>query len=193
MFSGIISHIGSVAESRGGRLAISAPRNFVGKLGIGTSVAVNGACLTVVGKKGGAFVADIMPETARRTTLGRLRKNAIVNLELPATPDSFLSGHIVQGHIDGIGALTNVARKGNGRMLKFSLPRGLSKYVVEKGSIAVNGVSLTVIQAGKNCFTGVIPHTWRTTSMHALKPGDPVNIEVDIIAKYLKKLLKTRA
>src|SRR3990167_2548666 len=163
MFSGIISHIGSVAESRGGRLAISAPRNFVGKLGIGSSVAVNGACLTVVGKKGGAFVADIMPETARRTTLGRLRKNAIVNLELPATPKSFLSGHIVQGHVDGIGAVKKVKKDENQVTLSISIPRQLSRYIVAKGSIAVNGVSLTVIDAKPGSFSvGIIPHTWKS-------------------------------
>ncbi|MBI2612353.1 riboflavin synthase [Candidatus Kaiserbacteria bacterium] len=194
MFSGIISHTGTVKNADKTRLTISATRGFCGKLQIGTSVAVEGVCLTVVGRRPNTFTADIMSETNVRTNLGKLFRGSVVNLELPVTPNTFLSGHLVQGHVDISARVARIDRQKEDRVLRFSIPRTLSKYVVGKGSIAVNGVSLTVMSAGQNHFTvGIIPHTWRTTSMHALKPGDPVNIEVDVIGKYLEKLLKTHA
>jgi len=155
------------------------------------SVAVNGACLTVVGKKGISFIADIMPETARRTTLGRLRRKTPVNLELPATPASFLSGHIVQGHIDGIGSVKKIVKDGGSHILTIAIPRVLGRYIVPKGSVAINGVSLTIITARSSMFTaGIIPHTFRVTMLGTLAPGDTVNIEVDVLAKYAEKFAR---
>ena len=193
MFSGIISHMGTVRSIDKPRLTISAARGFCGKLRIGTSVAVEGVCLTIVGRRKNTFSVNIMSETNTRTNLERLSRGSVVNLELPVTPNTFLSGHLVQGHVDASAHVAHIDLQKKDRILRFSIPRTLSKYIVEKGSVAVNGISLTVIRAEKDYFTtGIIPHTWRTTSMHALKSGDPVNIEVDVIGKYLDKLLKTR-
>ncbi|MBI4079913.1 riboflavin synthase [Candidatus Kaiserbacteria bacterium] len=191
MFTGIITETGEVAARTRSSISIHAKNSVLRNLKRGGSITVEGACLTVVAKGKGSFSADIMPETARRTTLGGLKGGAHVNLELPATPASFLSGHIVQGHVDGVGKLVGVARKGNSHVLKFSIPRALSKYIVEKGSIAVNGVALTVVEAGKNYFTvGIIPHTRENTSFRTLKVGARANIEVDVLAKYVEKLRK---
>jgi len=190
MFTGIITQRGTViARTRLG-VSIGANERFLRRLKCGDSVAIDGACLTIVGKGGNSFSADIMQETARRTTLGDLKRGTRVNIELPVTPTSFLSGHFVQGHVDGTGTLVSVARKGSSRILKFSVPHALSKYIVEKGSIAVNGVALTVIDAGKNYFTvGIIPHTRDSTSFRSMKVGARANIEVDVLAKYLEKLV----
>lgn len=190
MFTGIITETGVVTTRTRSRISLRTSQRFIRKLTRGASVAVDGACLTVVGKKARVFSADIMPETVGRTTLGHLSRGVCVNLELPASPTSFLSGHVVEGHIDGIGTLTKIAQKGNSRMLTFSIPRTLSKYVVEKGSITVNGVALTVIESGKNHFTvGIIPHTRKATNLSALKRGDKINIEVDVLAKYVEKFV----
>ncbi|MBI2611090.1 riboflavin synthase [Candidatus Kaiserbacteria bacterium] len=191
MFTGIITEMGTVATRTRSGISISTNKRFLRRLKRGDSIGIDGACLTVVAKNGSSFSADIMPETAHRTTLPDLPRGAYVNLELPATPISFLSGHIVQGHIDGVGKLVSVVRKGNSRMLKFSIPRTLSKYVVEKGSIAVNGVALTVVKAGRKYVTvGIIPHTWESTSFRTVKVGDKANIEVDVLAKYIEKLTR---
>lgn len=115
----------------------------------------------------------------------------MVNLELPATPTTLLSGHIIQGHIDGVAKLVNITKQENSYILKFSLPTNLAKYLAKKGSIAVNGISLTVIEAGKEFFTvGIVPYTWDNTTLKNIETGDSVNIEVDILAKYIEKLLK---
>lgn len=123
--------------------------------------------------------------------LGYLKINDPVNLELPATPSTFLSGHIVQGHVDGISKLLDIEPSGNSRILKLSIVSSIAKYLVKKGSVAVNGISLTVMETGKKKFTvGIIPYTWDNTMLHTVKIGDLVNIEVDILAKYVSRLLK---
>ncbi len=185
MFTGIITETG-IVERGAPRFSVRADSSLLRKLKRGDSIAVDGACLTVVGKTKRALSADLMPETTRRTTLGRIPRGVLVNLELPATPASFLSGHIVQGHVDEVGSLVSVVRKGHGHLLKFSIARELSKYIVEKGSIAVNGVSLTVVEAGENYFTvGIIPYTWDNTTFRTMKVGDRANIEADVLAKYV--------
>lgn len=190
MFTGIITETGVVESRTRSGISIRATAPFLRKLSRGSSVAVEGACLTVVGKTKHAFSADIMPETAERTTLGTLSRGVLINLELPSTPMTFLSGHIVQGHIDDVAVVKSIAKKGNSRILTLSIPRALSRYIVEKGSIAVNGVSLAVIKALQGRFSvGIIPHTWEKTSLRELKIGKRVNVEVDIIAKYAEKLL----
>ncbi|MBI4093355.1 riboflavin synthase [Candidatus Kaiserbacteria bacterium] len=190
MFTGIITETGTVVVRTQSGISISTNNRVLRRLKRGGSIAVDGACLTIVAKGKGSFSADILGETLQRTMLGSLSRGALVNLELPATLTSFLSGHIVQGHIDGVGKLISVVGKKNGRILKFSIPRALSKYVVQKGSIAVNGVALTVVNATMNHFTvHIIPHTWQSTSFQTKKIGARVNIEVDVLAKYVEKFV----
>ncbi|TSC86585.1 MAG: riboflavin synthase [Parcubacteria group bacterium Gr01-1014_8] len=193
MFTGIITHTGTISRTSPSKIAIRADRDFVQKLGYGTSVSVGGVCLTVISKNSDSFSADIMPETARRTTLGSLHRGDLVNLEHPATPLSFLSGHIVQGHIDGIGTLRQIRAHKMGWIVSIASPAALLRYIVAKGSIAVNGISLTVIGRGRSYFTvGIIPHTWKTTTFHELAQGSSVNIEVDVLAKYVETFVRDR-
>lgn len=194
MFTGIITHIGRLDKKHDAVFTFHANRTFCKKLKHGDSVAVNGTCLTIVLKPSNdSFAVETMPETQKRTMLGSLKPNDPVNLELPMTAHTLLSGHLVQGHIDGTAKLQDIVQKGSSHILKFSIPNSLSKYIVEKGSIAVNGISLTVVEATKNYFTvGIIPHTWRKTMLFTIKVGDFVNIEVDIVAKYVEKLLNGR-
>ena len=191
MFTGIITNLGKIAGITDSKLAIEANADFVGKLNDGASVAIDGICLTVVARDQKSFTVDFMPETIARTNLKHLPPGDTVNLEMPARPDSFLAGHIVQGHVDGVAQLQSITNAGNSRILDFSVPEALSKYIVEKGSIAINGVSLTVIEAQKDRFTvGIIPHTWEQTMFHAFKKGDFANIETDVLAKYIEKFVK---
>lgn len=190
MFTGIITNLGRIFKKTDSKLFIKADKELINKLFDGASIAVNGICLTVVNKSNDVFSVDFMPETEARTNIKNLQGGELVNLELPATPGSFLSGYIVQGHIDGVAKLINITRDKSSHTLKFSVPTSISKYIVEKGSIALNGISLTVIEAKKDYFTvGIIPYTWGNTMLHTLKLGNFVNIEVDILAKYLEKLM----
>jgi len=194
MFTGIITHLGEIKNKSENRLNIKTDKDLIAKLSIGTSIAVDGICLTVIRFSKDSFWLDFMPETEDKTNIKYLKVGNLVNLELPATPTSFLSGHITEGHIDGVAKLEDIKRRGNSRMLKFSIPYHLSKYIVSKGSIAVNGISLTVIRVESDSFTvGLIPHSWTNTMLHTLKTGDFVNIEVDILAKYLENLFKKRS
>lgn len=191
MFTGIITYLGEVVNKSENKLIIKTDRNLINKLSKGTSIAVDGICLTVVDLIEDSFSIDFMPETEEKTNIKYLQIGNMVNLELPATAKSFLSGHIVQGHIDGAAKLKTITQEDNSYILKFSIPKDLSKYIVQKGSIAVNGISLTVIDVGDNFFTvGIIPHTWVKTMLQTIKLGDYVNIEVDILAKYLEKLIQ---
>ncbi|PIS39400.1 MAG: riboflavin synthase [Candidatus Nealsonbacteria bacterium CG08_land_8_20_14_0_20_38_20] len=192
MFTGIITHSGKIKKQENAVWTISAPAGFLKQIKKGMSVALNGVCLTVLKKQAkDSFCLEIMPETKKRTNFSDLKINDFVNLELPLKSNSFLSGHFVQGHIDGTGILREIKKQGNGKILKIGLPQKLIKYLVEKGSVAINGISLTVIGAGRDFFTvGIIPWTWQKTNLSRAKIGDKLNIEVDILAKYLKKLLK---
>jgi len=191
VFTGIINNLGTVVNKTKTSLIIKTDNDFLTGLKKGTSVAIDGICLTVVTYNKNSFKVNIMPETTNRTNIQYLQSEDLVNLELPTTANSFLSGHIVQGHIDGTGRLQSIIKKNNSYILKFSTSNSLSKYVVEKGAITVNGISLTVIKSAKNYFTvGIIPHTWEKTMLHTIKVGDFVNVEVDILAKYIEKLLK---
>lgn len=191
MFTGIITHLGKVKSRQKSVFVFNASPAFCKKIKNGTSIAINGVCLTVFKKPTvNSFAIEAMPETLNQTTLGNLRSKDLVNLELPPTPYEFLSGHIVTGHIDGVCKLTNITEFENSRILKLSISDSLSKFVVKKGSIAVNGISLTVIKAEKDFFTvGVIPYTWTHTMLNTLKLDDNLNIEVDILAKYTEKFL----
>lgn len=189
MFTGIITNLGKLQSKQGAVFTFAASPPVCRKISTGTSIAVNGACLTAVRKTRQTFTVEIMPETLRRTGLGKLQTGDLVNLELPATAKTFLSGHIVQGHVDGAGTIKKIVSRGNSRILSISIPKALAKYLADKGSIAVNGISLTIISAKPNYFkVGIIPYTWEHTMLHQIKIGGQVNIEVDLLAKYLEKL-----
>ncbi|MBI2330115.1 riboflavin synthase [Candidatus Daviesbacteria bacterium] len=192
MFTGIITHLGKFIGIKKSVFTFIANPAFCKKISKGTSIAVNGVCLTAFAKPAqNSFSVEVMPETQKKTMLGHLKINDLTNLELPVTPTTLLSGHIVQGHIDGIAKLVRIERNKNSHILQFSIPDNLSKYITEKGSIAVNGISLTIIEAKRKYFiVGIIPYTWKNTMLNTIKIGDFVNIEVDILAKYIEKLLK---
>ena len=200
MFTGIVEGIGRVREirrdGRGARLVIESAGALDGEaLRIGDSVAVDGVCLTVVAYDGGAFTADLSEETLARTTLRRLAQGAPVNLERPVPAAGRLGGHIVQGHVDGVGRVIALHQESEGRRLEITVPSALARYVVDKGSVAVNGVSLTVtgVAAGRRPASArfgvaLIPHTCKVTTLGELEPGHEVNLEVDILAKYVEQL-----
>lgn len=189
MFTGIITNLGKLYKKDGAVFTFATDPGFCKKLKNGTSIAINGVCLTVSGKLSShTFSVEVMPETLQKTMLGSLKTDNLVNLELPLTPTDFISGHIVQGHVDGLAKLIEINEQNNSHILKFQINPKLSKYIVEKGSISVNGISLTVIETAKLFFTvGIIPYTWRNTILHTIKKNDFVNIEVDILAKYIEK------
>lgn len=191
MFTGIITNLGKLTKKDGPVFTFVADLSFYKKIRNGTSVAINGVCLTVSKKTLHTFSVEVMPETLSKTTLGNLKTNNLVNLELPLTPMDFISGHIVQGHVDGLAKLTDIIKWRNSHLLKFNIKPTLSKYIVEKGSISINGIALTIIEIDKNYFTvGIIPYTWANTMLHTIKKNNFVNIEIDILAKYVEKLKK---
>jgi len=193
MFTGIITDLGTVKNKTQSTLSIKADPQLITKLTTGASISVNGICLTVVTCDNDTFSIDFMPETSKKTTIHSLKIDDEVNLELPATPDTFLAGHIVQGHVDAVGEIVSIEDEGNSRIFTITVPNMLMKYIVEKGSITINGISLTVIDIHKNRFSvGIIPHTWEQTMLHTTKAGEYVNIEVDVLAKYLEKLTKSK-
>ena len=192
MFTGLIEEGGRIAEIRaaekGARLAVSAVLVLDG-LAIGDSVAVNGTCLTAVEITAGGFVVDAVAETLRRTALGGLTAGDPVNLERPMRMGDRLDGHLVQGHVDGIGTVRSATPEGGSTVLEISAPPELLRYVVEKGSIAVDGVSLTVAGRLEDAFTvALIPHTMSVTTLGPQALGRAVNLEVDVVAKYVEAL-----
>jgi len=195
MFTGLIEEVGKVASVTGGngtlRLAI-ASSSLLRELKPGDSIAVSGVCLTAVARDDHSFTADLAAETVARTSLSRLQKDALVNLELPMKSGQRLGGHIVQGHVDGVGTLLSLAPVPGGEdyLLRLSLPPELAHYVVFKGSIAVEGISLTVAKVERDEIeVAIIPHTFTATNLHSLRAGAPLNIEVDVLAKYAERLL----
>jgi riboflavin synthase len=196
MFTGIVEEVGRIdhIEQRGEnrRIAISADHTPK-ELATGDSVSVSGVCLTAVDIKPGSFCADLAPETWARTSFARIHSGVLVNLELPMKANSRFGGHIVQGHVDGVGkviAFDRIADSENW-WLEIDLPDEVEKYTVYKGSISIEGISLTVANLEKNrCTIAIIPHTVEVTNLHSLKPGDPVNLEADLIAKYVEKMMK---
>jgi len=191
VFTGLVQSLGKVAEvhetSDGVRLAIESP--VAAELKEGDSVAVNGVCLTATAIAEGQFHAEVMHETLRRSSLGEASTGSAVNLELSLRASDRLGGHIVQGHVDGLGAVRDVREDGFARVVTVAAPPELLRYVVEKGSIAVNGVSLTVVEVTGDAFSvSLIPETLERTTLGTAAPGDPVNLEVDVLAKYVEKL-----
>jgi riboflavin synthase len=199
MFTGLIEDVGKVARitTTGGtrRLLISAPR-VPRELKKGDSVSVSGVCLTAVEIHPGSFRADLAEETWRLTSFSRIQQGALVNLELPMKADGRMGGHIVQGHVDGTGkflALEPISGADD-FWLRVEIPPELERYVVYKGSIAVEGISLTVARVeGTKVTIAIIPHTAEATNLRSLQPGDPVNIETDIVAKYVEKMIGGRS
>jgi len=189
VFTGIIEELGEVValESRGDSAVLAVRASTVAPHG--ASVAVNGVCLTVVGADTGTLSFDVMAETLKRSVVGALRAGERVNLERAVRADGRLDGHIVQGHVDGTGVVVSRTPGDAWDAVRFSMPPELSRYVAEKGSIAVDGVSLTVTAIGDDWFeVGLIPETLRATTLGAKQPGDPVNLEVDVLAKYVARL-----
>jgi riboflavin synthase len=193
VFTGLIREVGHVAGVEGGdggvRLEIEAPLISVGAA-LGDSVAINGVCLTVVAVDGDRLAFDAVPETLSRSSLGRLAAGSPVNLEPALRAGDALGGHYVQGHVDGVGAVRTVEAEGEGRRLWFDAPTDLLRYVVEKGSIAIEGTSLTIAALDEAGFAvALIPHTLEATTFGSLQASDPVNLEVDVLAKYVERLL----
>jgi len=198
MFTGIIEEIGEVVEIKdaGDFRAIHVRgKSVFDDLKLGSSIAVNGVCLTVRSIAATVFTAEMSRETLDRTSLGNLARGSIVNLERPMRAESRFGGHIVQGHVDGIGWIRKFDREGDAWNLKIEYPAAGSRYIVEKGSIAVDGISLTVasLQASSVFSVAIIPHTFENTNLKLSKTGDPVNLEFDVIAKYVETLIKPYA
>ena len=193
MFTGIIEELGSVhsIEERGenARIVISA-RVVTDGTNHGDSIAVNGVCLTALDIQPDSFAADVSRETLQRSTLGSLKPGVPVNLERAVTPATRLGGHIVQGHVDGRGQFAGVEDHGESWTIRIAYPKELGRYLVFKGSVAVEGISLTIAGlTGEYFEVAIIPKTWEVTNLSQLKPGDHVNLEVDVIAKYVERLL----
>ena len=192
MFTGIVEEVGIVRSSVQGGLTIAA-RTVMPTLQVGGSISVNGACLTVTVLKPDAFTVDVVPETRRRTNLGSLRPGDSVNLERPLRADGRMDGHIVQGHVDQTGTITEISADGEALLVRFDAPWQIMRYVVAKGFVAVDGVSLTVVHCDDNGFSvTVIPHTRDHTVFGSRTVGDAVNVEVDILAKYVERLTAGR-
>jgi riboflavin synthase len=195
MFTGLIAEVGRIeelhADGDGARLRIAA--ELAGELREGDSVAVNGVCLTATAVTGGGFATEAMPETLQRSSLGGLGEGDAVNLELALRAADRLGGHVVQGHVDGTGTVTQVQPEGFSTVVEIEVDSALARYLVEKGSVAVDGVSLTVSSLGDDTFAvSLIPETLTRTTLGALAPGAKVNIEVDVLAKHVERLIRSR-
>jgi riboflavin synthase len=192
MFTGLVQDLGkvTVVDATDEGVTLGVRTRLAGEIAEGDSVAVNGVCLTATAITDGQFSAEVMHETLRRSSLAEAAAGSEVNLELSLRASDRLGGHIVQGHVDGLGAVRDVREDGFARVVTVAVPAELLRYVVEKGSIAVNGVSLTVVEVGDDWFSvSLIPETLERTTLGAASPGAPVNLEVDVVAKYVEKLV----
>jgi riboflavin synthase len=192
MFTGIVESLGEVVSLQSGRLEVRAEPHFAPEgFDEGESIAVNGCCLTVIPGEGLRF--DLSPETLARTSLGDLAPGSRVNLERAMVAGGRLGGHVVQGHVDTTGTFDRATPEGNSVVMRFSAPAGSGRYLIDKGSITIEGVSLTVVRPhGDDFEVWVIPHTLEKTNLGSLKPGDRVNLEFDVLAKYVERLLEAR-
>jgi riboflavin synthase len=194
VFTGLIEELGTVAaldrSASGARLVVSAGL-VTTDISNGDSIAVNGVCLTAVDVSRESFAADVSPETLSRTTLGNFAVSSPVNLERAMLPTTRLGGHFVQGHVDGRGTFISAIQEGDFWTVRIGFPPELAKYLVHKGSVAVEGISLTIAALADDHFDiAVIPKTWEVTNLSSLKPGDAVNLEADIIAKYVERMMQ---
>lgn len=197
MFTGLIEEVGAVEriahEGGAARIVVEAP-GAAASAKLGDSIAVNGVCLTAVAIDGGLISFDAVPETLARSSLGSLRAGSKVNLEQALVAGARLGGHFVQGHVDGVGRILAIREEGNARVVTISAPAELMRYMVLKGSVALDGISLTLAEVGEETITvWIVPHTWTHTNLSDRRPGDPVNIEADLIARHVEKLLAERA
>lgn len=193
MFTGLIEELGSIssidARDAGARIVVSA-KLITFDINNGDSIAVNGVCLTAIDVSKNSFATDVSPETLDRTTLGNLKPNSPVNLERAVTPATRLGGHIVQGHVDGRGTFLSAESQGDFYTVKIGFPPELARYFVHKGSVAVEGISLTIAALAEGHFDiAIIPKTWEMTNLSRLNPNDAVNLEADIIAKYVERMM----
>jgi riboflavin synthase len=194
LFTGIVQKVGAfqrkIKENNKYKLVIKAD-NYLDDVSIGDSIAVNGVCLTVVKYDHNTFTVDVMPETVKKTNIDKLTKGLSVNLEKSLQPYDFMGGHIVSGHIDGTGTVKNITHQNNAKIIKLKVSNELDKYIVDKGSIALNGISLTIAKVEDSEITvSIIPETWKSTNFKLLKTGDLVNIEVDMVGKYVNKIVQ---
>ena len=193
MFTGLIEEIGVVKSLAAGKLVVVSEK-LIAEVAVGDSVSVSGVCLTVTSVGDGELCFDAVPETLARSALSDLRPGDKVNLEASLRAGKMMGGHFVQGHVDGVGKIESIKSLGQSWMIGISAPRQVTRYVVEKGSVALDGISLTVASVDDSRFTiAVIPHTLSATTLHLKKVGDPVNLEADIIGKYVEKFLSERA
>ncbi len=193
MFTGIVEELGRVLRNEGQTLEIGAKTVLEG-IAIGDSIAVNGTCLTVIEFSADSFAVEVVPETLRRTNLGSTRPGDQVNLERSLAADGRIGGHFVQGHVDGTAVVEVMTPDVNGVIVRFGVPSAIARYIVAKGFIAVDGISLTVVEAGESWFTiALIPHTRAVTTMGVRQVGDQVNIEVDILGKYVERFVQAGA
>ena len=192
MFSGIITQIGNITEIDGSKLTISADKAFVTEISSGSSIAVNGVCLTALeAPSDNTFTVEFIPETAKKTNIESLGQSDKVNLELALPASARLDGHIVQGHVDGVGTITKITPEKNSHLVDIELPKDIAELIIEKGSVTLNGVSLTIISINHGTLkVGIIPYTWKNTIFHELKTGDTINVEVDVLARYAQQMLK---
>ena len=195
MFTGLIEKTGEIAEVKptmaGFRLRVST--SLSAELKPGDSVAVNGVCLTVVSADAGGFHADVSPETVRVSSLGTFRRGTLVNLERPLRADALIGGHFVQGHVDGTGAIEELRPDGESFWLTVQYPAPLAPFIVRKGSIAIDGISLTIAGVGEKLFdVQIIPFTWKETNLRSAKAADVVNLECDILGKYVARFLEVK-
>ena len=188
MFTGIVEEVGSVASAQGGRLVVTASDVLLG-MKRGGSIAVNGVCLTITDFDNNSFSVDIMPETLKQTNLGLLRFGDRVNLEKPVALGGELGGHLVQGHVDNTGRIASITRDGEARLVRFEATPEVMRFTVSKGFIAVDGVSLTIVDKDTSSFwVSVVDYTWQHTNLGSMQVGGLINLEVDIIAKYVEQL-----
>lgn len=193
MFTGIIEEVGRLKSLRGGRIEISCAA-VVADVRIGDSINTNGICLTVVDFGENFFAADVMPETLRKTSLAELRGDGLVNLERALQVGGRFGGHIVSGHIDGVGKILSIRAEGNALLIDVAAESRLLRQIAPKGSVALDGISLTVVDAGAESFSvSMIPHTRSVTNFKGKRVGSPVNIETDVLAKYVERLLNFKA
>lgn len=197
MFTGIVEELGSIKtvahSTRSVKLTVKANK-VLEDMNLGDSIAVSGTCLTVVGFNDNEFTADVMPETLKRTALADIKSGDFVNLERALSLNTRLGGHIVSGHVDGVGEIVSMDKDDNAVIIKIKVNESLAKYVIEKGSVTIDGISLTVVKCGNTWFSvSIIPHTASATTLAIKKPGHFVNIENDIIGKYVERLLGFQA
>ncbi|MCF8000855.1 MAG: riboflavin synthase [Halanaerobiales bacterium] len=196
MFTGIVQEVGTlkrkVKTSDKYKLVIKA-EDFLDDVSIGDSIAVNGVCLTVVKINSNSFTVDVMPETVKSTNIEEVHNGTPLNLEKSLQPYNFMGGHIVSGHVDGTGMVKSIKKQKNSRLIDLKVSEEVSKYIVDKGSIALNGISLTIAEIKDDSITvSIIPETWNSTNFKYLKTGDKLNIEVDIVGKYVNKLMNKK-